>query len=365
MSQKQFKDLKSAETRGALPKDERLAYPPMVSVVIPVRNEERRIERCLKQVIEQTYPHDHLEVLVADGMSTDGTRGIVAEIAAKAMKERGLAVYLVDNPGFRPQPGMNAGIRAARGDVIVRIDARTIAPPDYVERCVRTLIETGADNVGGLQTPNAESVTQEAIGLAITHRFGVGNAQFRIGTHNGYVDTVWLGCFRRDIFDRVGMFDETSFAISEDSDINQRIRAAGGKVYLDTSIGGRYLPRETFRGFWAQYFLYGLVRAGNILKHKKLTSWRQVIPQGFVVGLATLALLAPWSWVARRILELAVAIYVAADCAVAAWLVAKRKRPGLFLRLLIAFPCMHFAYALGFFRRFTIWAEPGQHWEED
>ena len=148
----------------------------LVSVVLAVRNEEGHIGRSLAQLLDQDYPRDRLEVIVADGRSTDRTRAIVESFLG-----RELEIRLVDNPGLGRAQGLNAAIRIAKGEVIVRMDARTVIGPDYVSRCVRTLLETGADNVGGVQQPLADTPVQEAIGLAMSHPFGVGNAMFRLG----------------------------------------------------------------------------------------------------------------------------------------------------------------------------------------
>ena len=208
-----------------------VAEPPLASAVLVVRNEEANIQRVLEQVFGQDYPPHRMEVIVVDGESDDRT----AEIAS-SFSRAGRAPIVMRLSERGRSHGLNQGILTARGEVIVRIDARTSISSDYVSRCVETLIRTGADNAGGIQKPITKSLRQEAIGLALSHSFGVGNAQFRLGKKSGFVDSVYLGCFRRGIFDRVGLFDEQAAVISEDSDINQRIRNAGWKVYLDIEI---------------------------------------------------------------------------------------------------------------------------------
>ncbi len=314
--------------------------------------------RCLGQLLDQDYPRDRYEIVVADGMSTDRTREI-----AENFKGNGVPLSVVPNPGLGRAQGLNAAIRAAKGDVIIRVDARTVIGKDYVSRCVRTLLETGADNVGGLQKPLASTPTQEAIGLALAHPFGVGNAAFRLGRKSGFVDTVYLGCFRREVFDKVGLFDEEAPVISEDSDINYRIRRAGGKVYLDKEIVAYYSPRETFCDLWKQYFRYGGARAGTLLKHKRLFSWRQVVPPLF---LAVLGLLPVLALADARILKLfggVLGLYVLLDGAVSLKLARQRRALALFPRLLLAFPCMHVAWALGFWKRLLLPERPGTYWK--
>lgn len=329
---------------------------PRVSAVVPVWNEARHIKGCITRLLEQTYPADRLEILVVDGLSEDGTREIVSQVGAanETTAHPGGAVSrirLIDAPKRQRPAALNVGIREALGEVIVRVDARTVISPDYVDRCVRTLLETGADNVGGIQRPIAAGTVQEAIGLAMSHPFGAGNAQFRIGKKSGFVDTVYLGCFRRDIFDRVGLFDEESPIVSEDSDINQRIREVGGRVFLDTGILVYYHPRETLPGLWKLYFRYGGARAGNLMKHGNLTSWRQAVPAVFVASLGILAALSPVSrWAALAVCAL-LGIYTGCDLAVSGYISAAARRWRLWPCLCAAFPCTHFGYAFGFFRR--------------
>jgi len=323
-----------------------------VSAVVPVRNEARHIEGCLRRLFEQTYPPDHLEIVVVDGLSEDGTREIVERLIATRQAggggtEAGPAMRLVEDPRRRRPSAVNAGIRAARGDVIARIDARAVVPPDYLERCVRALDATGADNVGGLQKPVASGAVQEAIGLAMSHPFGVGNAQFRIGKRSGFVDSVYLGCFRREVFDRIGLFDEDAPLLSEDSDINERIRASGGRVYLDAGIVVHYYPRESLPALWKMYVRYGGARAGNLLKHRGLTSWRQAVPPAFV---ATLVVLAVLSFVSRwSLLALAAVLAAYAACAVVAAgaACAAARRWSLWPLVAAAFPCIHVAWGSG------------------
>ncbi len=326
---------------------------PFVSVVLVVRNEDKQISRCLSQILLQTYPKTRLEILVVDGMSTDRTRELV-----ESFPTTGIPLWVIPNPGRGRAQGLNLGILHARGDVITRVDARTVLGPDYLLQCVQTLLDTGADNVGGIQRPIAETPTQEAIGLALSHPFGVGNAEFRLGRKSGYVDTVYLGCFRREIFDRVGLFDEDAPVISEDSDMNQRIRAAGGNVYLNKEIVACYYPRATWPELFKLYFRYGGARAGNLRKHRSLTSLRQTIAPAFVLSLALLPLLAlafrPFLW----LLAAEVVSYSMVDTVVSLRCAVRAKRLGLFPRMLLTFPCLHVAWGLGFWKRLII-AEPG------
>jgi len=362
--------LKKTITRGSEEMD--LDYP-FLSVIIPIRNEERNIESCLTRILNQTYPSDRLEILVIDGMSTDGTRRLVGRIIEGAP----VSIRLIDNPKGQRASALNIGVREARGEIILRVDARTIIGPDYIERCVATLLLTGADNVGGVQRPvtfaaaSAADYTtaQHAIGIAMSHPFGVGNAQFRLGKRSGYVDTVYLGCFRREVFDRVGLFDEEAPVISEDSDMNQRIRAAGGKVFLDKDIIAYYIPRDKISDLWRLYFRYGGCRAGNLIKNRRLTAWRQYVPPLFLLGLILLPA-AGFFFEPFFYLWLVMAgAYFCADLLVSLYLSSRYggrvnglSRPALFLHLFAAFPTMHFSWAMGFWRRLFQRPRPGEYW---
>jgi len=330
-------------------------HPPCVSIIVPVRNEDAYIGSCLSHLIGQTYPRERMEIIIVDCLSDDGTRKIVGEIQAEGTRraERGAApiVRLIDEPKHHRAAALNAGIKAAAGDIVVRIDARSIVPPDYVERCVSTLLETGADNVGGIQEPIARAPMQKAIGAAMAHPFGVGNAQFRIGRKSGPVDSVYLGSFRREVFDRVGLFDDSVPVISEDSDINQRIRESGGIVYLNTAIHAHYYPRETLGGLWRLYFHYGGARAGNLLKHGNLTAWRQWVPPAFVLLLGVLGGLAVVDRARLPLLIVVAGAYLLCDVGVSGYLGYTRGEWFLWPRLLAVFPAMHIAWALGFLTR--------------
>lgn len=317
---------------------------PLVSVILPVKNEEQYIGKCLDHILDSTYPLERLEVIVVDGESDDRTREIVEG------KRSECRILLLENPRGSRASGLNLAIGSAKGEIIIRVDARTMCPPRYIEGCVETLVLTGADNVGGVQRPIANSVTQDAIGLAISHPFGAANAQFRLGRKSGFVDTVYLGCFWRDVFAKVGYFDENPSVISEDSDLNKRIRDAGGTVYLNSDLEAFYYPRETLRDFWRLYFHYGGARAGNVLKHRRLTSWRQAAPV-FVLILVILGMLCLVSRMFFWVIVALVSVYVSVDTAVSLHLATKRRKAGLFGRLFIAFPCVHIAYGLGFWKR--------------
>jgi GT2 family glycosyltransferase len=230
-------------------------------------------------------------------------------------------------------------------------------------------VETNADNVGGVQSPivakngnPGKELIQLAVGIALSHPFGIGNAQFRLGRKSGYVDTVYLGCFMKEIFIKVGLFDEDAAVIGEDTDMNHRIRKAGGKIYLNKDIVAYYYPRDNLKDLWKLYFRYGGARAGNFIKAKEFTSWRQLVPLFLLVALAVTAV---GSFFSDAVFYLFIGLllaYIAADFVVSSYLSAKHAHIWLLLILLAVFPCVHFAWATGFFRRLFQKPGAGQYW---
>lgn len=271
-----------------------MAWSPHVTIAMPCLNEARYIEACLRSVRAQDYPAERIEILVVDGGSTDGTRDLVARVAAEDPR-----VALVDNPARYQAPGLNAAIRRSRGEVIVRMDVHCEYAPDYVRRCVEVLERTGADNVGGAQRARAVTRFQRALCAALESPLGVGGAGYRSADREGWVDTVFLGAFRRRVFEEIGLYDPGAVT-NEDAELNQRIIDAGGKVYLSREIVVRYYPRDSFPALARQYFRYGRGRARTLLKHGRLLSVRPVTPAALVVAGALLLVtshlqpLTPW-----------------------------------------------------------------------
>lgn len=332
---------------------------PFVSIVLPVRNEERHIRACLSHLLDQDYPRDRLEILVVDGESTDQTRREVLEIQQKVGSHR---LRLLNNPGRIVPVALNIGIGAARGELIVRMDGHTVPERDYVRSCVRALEESGADNVGGPMRPHGENDFGKAVAAALQHPFGVGDARFHLEGESGLVDTVYMGAFRRDIFERTGLFDE-SMVRNQDYEMNVRIRGAGGRIYLDPRIRSRYTPRGSFSKLWKQYFEYGWWRVETIRRHRWSARWRQLLPATFVVTLAGLIVLSPFWGLARIGLALLAVAYLGA-VGIAVVGLRDRLSTRALLRLPAAFIAMHFGYGTGFLlnlvsaRRFPFRAAP-------
>jgi cellulose synthase/poly-beta-1,6-N-acetylglucosamine synthase-like glycosyltransferase len=254
---------------------------PKVSVVIPCRDEANSIEGCIKSLIANDYPRDRLEILVVDGNSSDGTQQVVKQLAREYP-----FVRLLDNSGRITAMGLNIGIEAATGDIIIIASAHARYGERYVSRSVAALRASGADCVGGAMTavPSASGMAAEGIAMALSHRFGVGNARFRISSQSGYVDTVAYGAYRREVFRRIGLFDER-LVRNQDIEFNSRLQKAGGKIYMAPEILSYYHCRADLGGLWKQSFQNGQWNIYTVALTGWSLSWRHFVPLGFVAGL--------------------------------------------------------------------------------
>jgi succinoglycan biosynthesis protein ExoA len=311
---------------------------PMVTVAIPCLNEERHIEACLADIFAQDYPSACIEVLIGDGMSTDRTR----EILARILEQRPGALRVIDNPQKVQAAAMNAMVAASRGEIIIRMDVHARYAADYVRQCVAVLHETGAANVGGAQRARPLTWFQRALCAALDSPVAVGGARYRSSDAEGFVDTVFLGAFRKHVFDAVGGYDPKAIT-NEDAELNQRILAGGGKVFLSKKIVVHYFPRDSFRSLSRQYFKYGQGRARTLLKHKTFPTPRPAIPFLMVVG-AT-AILAKRSF--RPLAPLAFGAY-GALIAVEALRVSRRHGWTLAPAVAAIFPVLHVSHGVGF-----------------
>jgi len=232
---------------------------PFVSIIIPSRNEKKFIGKCLDSIIAQYYPKDKIEVIVVDGMSEDKTREII-----KKYVEHYSFIKMLNNPRKIVPAALNIGIQHAKGEIIIRMDAHTVYNNDYVQKCVEYLLKYNIDNVGGIwkTRPGEDSVIARSIAFALSHPFGVGNSHFRIGSSKPrLVDTVPFGCYRKEIFNEIGYFNE-NLVRNQDIEFNRRLKKAGKKTLLAPDIISYYYARSTLKnlaknnlwnGFWVIY----------------------------------------------------------------------------------------------------------------
>lgn len=319
---------------------------PFVSIVMPCRNEAGFIEECLDSIRASTYPGDRLEVLVADGSSEDETREIVARYAAADPRIR-----LLDNPRRIASTGLNLAIAEARGEIIVRMDAHAVYPPEYLSRLVAALQETGADNVGPVvaTVPADATVWARAIAVGLSHPLGVGNSQFRIGaTERKWVDHVPFGCWWRTLLERLGPFDE-ELTRAQDVEMNARILARGGRVLLLPGITVRYYARRTLRQVGRMLYQYGYFKPMVAQKIRRVLTLRQLVPPAFVLALACSLVLSLWPGGSALPALLVVAPYGAVILAGGLG-AARRHGAGCGLALLAVLPVMHVGYGFGYLR---------------
>ncbi len=310
---------------------------PSLSVVVPLKESAATLQRCVDAITTQDYP-GRFDVVLSVGPSSDGTEQIAQQAASRDPRVR-----VVDNPSGRTPAALNAGIAACDGEIVARVDGHAVIPPGYLRRAVETMLDTGADNVGGIQFAVGETPFEQAVAAAMTSRFGVGNASFHYGGEPGPTDTVYLGVFRRSALERAGGFDETLIR-NQDYELNWRIRDTGGVVWFDPELRVRYRPRSSLRTLARQYFEYGYWKREVLRRHPRSTKLRQLVAPAAVVAHTAAVGLS----VAHRPRWLLVpGIYAGAT--VAASVAAGRGRgAGVTVRLPAVFAVMHHAWGIGF-----------------
>lgn len=315
---------------------------PLVSVIMPVRDEAAYIERSLGSVLAQDYPADRLEILVVDGMSTDGTREVV--IAAQATRSN---LRLLDNPRGIVPPGLNIGIAEARGDIVVRVDGHCEIATDYVRRCVEHLLADDVEAVGGPIETIGETAEAQAIALAMSSWFGVGGSAFRtINDRPMLVETVAFPAYARETLRRLGPFDE-ELVRNQDDEYNYRLLKSGGRILLSPDIRSRYYSRGSLRKLWRQYYQYGFWKVRVMQKHPRQMRLRQFVPPAFVAALLGSLLFGMFLRPFRYVLAFILILYVMADLSAS---LSLGRAHGLrhVPRLLMIHPILHLSYGLGF-----------------
>ena len=278
--------------------------PPIVSVIVPCYNEEKRIRTLFDALLAQTYPLAQMTVTIADGLSQDKTREV---IVAFQREHPELQIQVIDNNAGTSPAALNRAIEASSGEFSVRLDAHSAPAPDYVEKSVEALLADRAENVGGVWEirPGAETWLAQSIAVAAAHPLGVGDALYRHAKDPAYVDTVPFGAFRRDLIEKVGKFDE-SLLTNEDYEFNTRIRQSGGRVWLNPQIRSLYFARSTLKDLARQYWRYGLWKWQMLRRYPATIRWRQALPPLFVLsvlGLLVLSFFLPFlGWLLALVL---------------------------------------------------------------
>jgi succinoglycan biosynthesis protein ExoA len=333
--------------------------PVPVSVVMPIRNEERHLEEAVQHVLSQDYPGE-LEVILAVGPSRDETLKIAERIAAADS-----CVTVIPNPSGEIPSALNAAVKASRHPIIARVDGHALLPPGYLRTALRVLAETGADDVGGVMAAEGVSQFEQAVAWAMTSPFGVGASRFHTGGQAGPADTAYLGVYRRAAIERVGGYDET-FLVAEDWELNHRITMSGGLIWFQPDLRVTYRPRASVRALGRQYFRYGRWRRVVARQHVGTINPRYLAPPaavaamaaGTVAGIVGLAAGGPLRWLA---LGFALPLAYLAGILAVTGLAARSLAAPVLVRLPAALATMHVCWGFGFLTspRSLVPADPG------
>jgi len=314
---------------------------PKVSVIIPARNEEKFIEKCIESFLTCDYPGELIEVIVVDGMSDDRTREIVGEISRRDDR-----VLLIDNERKITPVAMNLGVKTSKGDYIFFSGAHSEIPSNYITKCIKHAIETGADNVGGVMKtePRVRSAVGIAISKVLSSPLGVGGAKFRTGVSKPTeVDTVPFGCYKREVFDTIGYFNE-KLVRNQDIEFNLRLKRAGGKIILFPDIELTYYSRSTFKELWKNNFGNGFwVIAGA--KYANIPfSIRHLIPLVFVSTVLIGIIFWVFYSIIGRLLLMMLCVYLLLTLLES---FSKGESLSVILLMILAFPILHISYGIG------------------
>jgi len=308
---------------------------------MPVWNEGSFIETSLGAVLAQTYPADRLQVIVADGMSTDGTRDKIRRLQSSHAN-----LHLVDNPERIVSTGLNRAFPHATGEVIIRIDGHCSIHPEYVARCVRHLQSSEIDGVGGPIHTVGQGRVSSAIAAAMSSRFGVGGSLFRTGSAKSVLtDTVPFPAYTRKVMEEAGPYDE-ELVQNQDDEYNYRIREMGGSLLLASDVTSVYFSRASFASLWRQYFGYGYWKVRVLQMHPRQMMPRQFVPALFLMALLACAVIAPFVRPGAWPLVSLCSIYALAILS-ASLFVSRGKGQASFPWVFVSFAVLHFSYGLG------------------
>ncbi len=325
---------------------------PFVSIIVPCYQEAAFIEGVIQDVLQQDYPNEQIETFFVDGGSTDGT---IEKI--KTASQQYPFIRLIENPDRYVPQAMNRGIAAARGSIIIRLDAHAGYPKDYVSKLVGWSERSGADNVGGLWriAPRGDHPRAQAIAAVLAHPLGVGNASYRLGVEQASeVDTVPFGCFRREVFERYGFYDSRLHR-NQDIELNRRIRRKGGRIILVPDVWCTYYARSTYPALWRNNFANGkwVILTARLTRTFDSLSLRHFAPLFFVLyWLSTMGLMLslslapalgwmPLLWVFPGLLYLALIFWASIKLAFS------RRQVLHFIYYFLAFLTLHFSYGWG------------------
>lgn len=318
-----------------------MRYNDTVSIIIPVYNEERYIESCLKSIINQTY-EDITEILILDGMSTDKTRDIIRNFQDKR-------VVLIDNHKKVQSAALNMGIQVAKGEIIVRVDAHATYDENYVEECVSTLNKLKNEkvvNVGGpTYLVTSDEYIEDCIIFLHESKFGIGVAKFRQKDYEGFVDTVWNGAFWRWVFDEVGLYNE-ELSRSEDNDMNNRILKKGYKIYQNKNIIAYYKPRSSVKKVLSQNFANGEAIGNSLVSNREIVRIRHLVPLIFFLTIVAFGVTWKFFFISRLIELLALGSYFLVDMLESLKIGFKNGIKYIPLMFVLFF-LLHIAYGIG------------------
>jgi len=329
--------------------------PPTVSIIIPCLNEEERIHFLLDAIFAQSYPHELLDVTIADGLSTDHTREVIADFQHE---HPGLRLQVIDNETRSIPAALNRAIHSSTGEIILRLDAHSGPAFDYVERSVAALMALKGDNVGGIWKiqPGAETWVARSIAVAAAHPLAVGDAYYRHAKEATFVDTVPFGAYGRTLIEKIGGYDESLLA-NEDYEFNARIRQAGGKIWLDPAINSVYFARSTYRALAHQYFRYGFWKLKMLKRYPSTLRWRQALPPLFVASLLVAISLALFISFFAWMLVFELLVYLGILGLLGIRLGVRRNELFLIFGLPVAITVMQLAWGGGF-----LWSLLAEKW---
>jgi len=318
----------------------------LVSIIIPCRNEEKFIGKCLESILNQDFPKEKLEVLVVDGMSEDKTRETIKNFQ---FSNPNFQLRLLDNPKKFTNFAFNMGIRESRGEIIMIMGAHAGYERDYISKCVKYLQEYNADNVGGVikTLPSKNTLFAKAIAISLSHSFGAGGSYFRIGSDKPrWVDTVFGGCYKREVFDKIGLFNENLIR-SQDLEFNLRLKKAGGKILLAPDIVSYYYPKSNLKDFFLHNFEDGTWAVLPLKFVKFPFKLRHYIPLIFVSGLLGTGFLGIFFPIFFWLFLLLLSLYLLANLYFSAKIALREKDFRYLFVMPITFACRHFGYGLG------------------